>query len=410
MQENERERQGDLLPDGQEKEEMVDLDSYAGEPAQSSAERQKVKKSKKRLIASSVIGLFSVLFIAAGSMVLYANSLLSGYHYVPDEPESSSSMVSQNPNEESGESSQIVQGEAYKKDGLYHDDQVLNILLLGVDDYQPNDVGRSDSMMLISLDKRHQAIKVTSFMRDMYLSIPGYANNRINVAYSLGGAPLLVKTIEKNFGVDIDKYVIIDFAAFPKIIEALGGIEVTLSAGEADEINRKSGEDPALAVTAGTQKLTSKQARYYARIRMQEYTDPETGKVYYSDYGRTKRQRHVIDLVIQNLKGSDVNTLLGVANQVVPYIISNMSPDEILQVVYDAPAYLGYEMKELQIPDNQYHYGETVIIGGYKASVLIPDLEKNSQLLAHFIYEDSFEETAELPADYTAEDPLVQKK
>ena len=345
MQENERERQGDLLPDGQEKEEMVDLDSYAGEPAQSSAERQKVKKSKKRLIASIVIGLFSVLFIAAGSMVLYANSLLSGYHYVPDEPESSSSMVSQNPNEESGESSQIVQGEAYKKNGLYHDDQVLNILLLGVDDYQPNDVGRSDSMMLISLDKRHQAIKVTSFMRDMYLSIPGYANNRINVAYSLGGAPLLVKTIEKNFGVDIDKYVIIDFAAFPKIIEALGGIEVTLSAGEADEINRKSGEDPALAVTAGTQKLTSKQARYYARIRMQEYTDPETGKVYYSDYGRTKRQRHVIDLVIQNLKGSDVNTLLGVANQVVPYIISNMSPDEILQVVYDAPAYLGYEMK-----------------------------------------------------------------
>ena len=125
-------------------------------------------------------------------------------------------------------------------------------------------------MMLISLDKRHQAIKVTSFMRDMYLSIPGYANNRINVAYSLGGAPLLVKTIEKNFGVDIDKYVIIDFAAFPKIIEALGGIEVTLSAGEADEINRKSGEDPALAVTAGTQKLTSKQARYYARIRTQE--------------------------------------------------------------------------------------------------------------------------------------------
>ena len=205
MQENERERQGDLLPDGQEKEEMVDLDSYVGEPAQSSAERHKVKKSKKRLIASIVIGLFSVLFIAAGSMVLYANSLLSGYHYVPDEPESSSSMVSQNPNEESGESSQIVQGEAYKKDGLYHDDQVLNILLLGVDDYQPNDVGRSDSMMLISLDKRHQAIKVTSFMRDMYLSIPGYANNRINVAYSLGGAPLLVKTIEKNFGVDIDK-------------------------------------------------------------------------------------------------------------------------------------------------------------------------------------------------------------
>ena len=72
-----------------------------------------------------------------------------------------------------------------------------------------------------------------------------------------------------------DKYVIIDFEAFPSIIEALGGIEVTLSEGEADEINRKSGEDPSLYVTAGTHKLTSKQARYYARIRMQDYTDPE---------------------------------------------------------------------------------------------------------------------------------------
>ena len=295
------------------------------------------------------------------------------------------------------------------KDGLYHDDQVMNILLLGVDDYQANDVGRSDSMLLVSIDKRNQKIKVTSFMRDMYLSIPGYANNRINVAYSLGGAPLLVKTIEKNFGVDIDKYVIIDFEAFPSIIEALGGIEVTLSEGEADEINRKSGEDPSLYVTAGTHKLTSKQARYYARIRMQDYTDPETGEVYYSDYGRTKRQRHVIDLVLENLKGSDVNTLLNIANQVVPYIISNISPDEMLQIVYEAPAYLGYDMLELQMPDNQYHTGTSVIISGMKASVLIPDLEKNSQLLNHFIYEDSFEETASLPDDYTGEDPLLTK-
>lgn len=368
---------------------------------------EKPKKSRKRMVASVVISLFSVIFVVAGALVLRANSLLSGYHYVPDESSQSDNATSGD--NQNGETSVVAEGDAYMKDGLYHDDQVMNILLLGVDDYQANDVGRSDSMLLISIDKRHQKIKVTSFMRDMYLSIPGYANNRINVAYSLGGAPLLVKTIEKNFGVDIDKYVIIDFEAFPSIIEALGGIEVNLSAGEADEINRKSGEDPSLYVTAGTHKLTSKQARYYARIRMQDYTDPETGKVYYSDYGRTKRQRHVIDLVMENLKGSDVNTLLNIANQVVPYIISNISPDEMLQIVYEAPAYLGYDMLELQMPDNQYHTGTSVIISGMKASVLIPDLEKNSQLLNHFIYEDSFEETASLPDDYTGEDPLLQK-
>ena len=114
-------------------------------------------------------------------------------------------------------------------------------------------------------------------------------------------------------------------------------------------------------------------------------------------------------MVLENLKGSDVNTLLNIANQVVPYIISNISPDEMLQIVYEAPAYLGYDMLELQMPDNQYHTGTSVIIGGMKASVLIPDLEKNSQLLNHFIYEDSFEETASLPDDYTGEDPLLQE-
>lgn len=209
---------------------------------------EKPKKSRKRMVASVVISLFSVLFVVAGALVLRANSLLSGYHYVPDESSQSDNTTSGD--NQNGETNVVAEGEAYMKDGLYHDDQVMNILLLGVDDYQANDVGRSDSMLLVSIDKRNQKIKVTSFMRDMYLSIPGYANNRINVAYSLGGAPLLVKTIEKNFGVGIDKYVIIDFEAFPSIIEALGGIEVTLSEGEADEINRKSGEDPSLYVTA----------------------------------------------------------------------------------------------------------------------------------------------------------------
>ena len=204
------------------------------------------------MVASIVISLFSVVCVVAGALALRANSLLSGYHYVPDESSQSDNTTSGD--NQNGETNVVAEGEAYMKDGLYHDDQVMNILLLGVDDYQANDVGRSDSMLLVSIDKRHQKIKVTSFMRDMYLSIPGYANNRINVAYSLGGAPLLVKTIEKNFGVDIDKYVIIDFEAFPSIIEALGGIEVTLSEGEADEINRKSGEDPSLYVTAGTHK------------------------------------------------------------------------------------------------------------------------------------------------------------
>ena len=93
----------------------------------------------------------------------------------------------------------------------------------------------------------------------------------------------------------------------PHIIDALGGIEVELSAAEADEMNRKSGETGA---TEGLNQLSGAQARYYSRIRYCKYTDQETGEVYYDDYGRIRRQQHVIDTLIENFKDADAGQIL----------------------------------------------------------------------------------------------------
>ena len=357
----------------------------------------KKKTSKKRLAVNIGITFLSVLFIVAGSAALYANSLLSKYQYV-EEPTTSKTPIGtvNTPTEEMGDAEMV--------DDMYHDDMITNILLLGVDDYTPNDPGRSDSMLMVSLDRRHKKLKLTSFMRDTFVSIPGYKYYKLNTGYFLGGAPLQVKTIEKNFKVDIDRYVIIDFEAFPKIIDALGGITVTLSAAEAEEMNLKSGETGAVE---GVNHLSGAQARYYSRIRNCKYTDPDTGDVYYDDYGRIRRQQRVMDILVDNFKDVDAGKILTLADEIVPYLISNISPDEMLTLATDALTYMSYPIESCQMPNNELHYGDTLYLpyidGPY--SVLIPDtLEDNMLFLNRFIYEDSFPELAEfkLPSEQTS--------
>ena len=115
---------------------------------------------------------------------------------------------------------------------------VVNILLIGQDSRTTKGQGRSDSMMLCTFNKVQKTITVTSFMRDMYVQIPGYKNNRINVAYMYGGMELLNETLEKNFGLHIDGNVEINFKHFAKLIDMVGGIELELSGPEANYINK----------------------------------------------------------------------------------------------------------------------------------------------------------------------------
>lgn len=116
------------------------------------------------------------------------------------------------------------------------DPNYYNVLLIGCDKSDGTSQ-RSDSMILVTIDKEHQKIKMTSFMRDLWVSIPGYDDGRLNAAYSYGGAELLLKTIYENFGVSINDYVMVDFEMFEKLIDGLGGVSVDITEDEADFIN-----------------------------------------------------------------------------------------------------------------------------------------------------------------------------
>jgi len=127
--------------------------------------------------------------------------------------------------------------EQNQEEATISDDDVINILLIGIDSRSDNDSGRSDSMILFSINNKSKKITITSIMRDIYVSIPGVHNNRINTAYAYGRASLLLKTIKQNFNIAIDKYVSVNFYSYMDIVDAIGGLELEISADEINVMN-----------------------------------------------------------------------------------------------------------------------------------------------------------------------------
>lgn len=339
-----------------------------------------VKRGKRHTLRNVSILILSLLTLTAGVGCVYADSLLNRINYIePQDGESSQTPTGSLFETNSGSGTDSAS--AGLLGGLYHDDAITNILLLGVDDYQANDTGRSDSMMLVSVDTRHKKIKLTSFMRDLYVAIPGIGNNRLNAAYSLAGgkvpgAQSVVRTLEANFGVDIDRYVIIDNAAFNKIIDRLGGVKITLTAAEAKLVNQYSG-DPRRNLTAGTFTLSGAQAHYYSRIR-----------AIGDDFERTERQRKVFSSIVDSLKGASLPTIYSALADTLNLVTTNMTKAEILSMASNSLTYLNYPISQDRIPGDSEYTSETVMLGGTGADVLVPDLDQCKEDIASFLFEN----------------------
>ena len=342
-----------------------------------------MKKTKTALLRNLAILIVSILFLVTGSGFVYTDQLLSKINYAP---EPAQSKAQTGPLFEGTESGGTESARSGVLGGLYHDDAVTNILLLGSDDYQQNDTGRSDSIMLVSVDTRHKKLKVTSFMRDLYVALPGIGSNKLNAAYSLNGGKVsgaqgVVSTIEANFGVDINRFVIVDFSAFPKIIDRLGGVTITLtnekdSSGntEADLINRYSASKN--RAHTGVNNLDGLQARYYARIR-------DIG----DDYERTQRQRKVFQSIVSKMKTSSLPTILSALSDTLPLVTTNMTKNEIVSMAQNSLTYLNYPVSEHRVPEDGEFQSEKLYIGKIKSDVLVPDLDKCKKTLAEFLYE-----------------------
>ncbi len=271
-------------------------------------------------------------------------------------------------------------------DTMLYSSEVKNILVIGEDTRDIGTRGLSDSMILISVNKKKHKLQMTSFMRDIYTEIDGYDYDKLNAAYSFGGAELLKDTIEDNFKIRIDGCVTVNFIAVAHMIDAVGGVEITLSADEANavneilynEVNEIMGDDDPysdfLPVEDGTYMLDGRQALSYSRIRY----------VGDADFERTQRQRTVITQMMKQARKINPVRFSSGMNEAVKYIGTDMSIMEIYLLSLRLPVVMAsYKPEQLRVPaEGTWSFDET----WDGMSIITVDFYANTDYLRQNLY------------------------
>lgn len=267
-------------------------------------------------------------------------------------------------------------------------DGIINILLVGVDDSGISGGSgtyagskNTDSMIMCTINPKTKKIILTSLMRDTLAEVVRangeYVPAKLNTAYRFGGYAGLFETIDRNFGIECDRFVGVNFSSFMDIISIVGGVDIYVTEDEAIEmnnvlegINELYGEninnDKLTDTSAGSKHLNGKQALSYARIRYLKG----------SDFGRTERQRKLITAVASKLGTLSIGKLDSLLSSLLSEVSTNLTQSECAELIANAPAYLGYEIVSLRIPADDTYEGITL---NY-SSMLKVDLAENYRL------------------------------
>lgn len=308
------------------------------------------KKNKRNIVV--IVSLIIIILIAL--FLFFYNKLFSNLETVEITNDAGELMIS----------TQIPQYE-----------EITNYAIFGIDtrdnDY---DGSRTDTIMIASLDYKHNKIKLSSIMRDTYVNIPGKKYDKINHAYNYGGAQLSIQTINQNFDMNIKDFVTVNFTALEKLVDAIGGVEINIKQNETSLISGN--------IKAGMQNLNGEQAVDYCRIRY----------VGNADYERTERQRRVMQQIISKLQeGTSLIDMLSLVEDILPYVETSLSKEEIMVLGAKVLASGEKTVEETRLPLSENSKG-TMINGVY---YLLPKSLKDNVVHLHkFIYEtDDYEPT-----------------
>lgn len=243
--------------------------------------------------------------------------------------------------------------EALNNDGL------VNILLIGQDKREGESRQRSDAMILCSFNPETSKLSMISFLRDLYVQIPGYEDNRLNAAYAYGGFDLLKETLALNFGITVDGCLESDFEGFKKIIDTVGGVDIELTAEEAGIVGN--------GATEGLCNLDGEQALTYARIRKID-----------SDFQRTSRQRKIMGAVFEKAKTYSLPELAVFFSEILPLMATDMTDDEMMTLALTfASSFQNVEISSYTVPAEGTYKNATI----RGMAVLVPDLYKIKKLI-----------------------------
>ncbi len=261
----------------------------------------------------------------------------------------------------------------------FYDKDVVNILLLGTDERteQFSDNARADSIMILSLNTKKHTIKLVSIERGIGVPVPGRNDDLITHTFRYGGAALTLKTVRECFNVDVERYVRVNFSVFQKAIDAIGGVDITLTQAEAAYLMQQksiTSQDSIPNLTAGQNHLDGKTALAYSRIRKID-----------SDWSRIQRQRNMIQAAINQVKSEDIFTLNNLVDTVLPMIETNLTKEEITSLLFELPGFIstGANMEQMTIPTYETCWNSVGVDGRKMIGV---DFAANAQILKDFFY------------------------
>ncbi|MBR3553046.1 MAG: LCP family protein [Clostridia bacterium] len=219
---------------------------------------------------------------------------------------------------------------------IWRSDKVFNVVLFGYDYGSKNyPYGRSDAMLVVSINRTAKKLRLISLSRAAYVAIPGYANTRLSHAHGYGGPDLAIRTIENNYKFRVDNFAGCSFESFQKIIDAFGGVKLTLTAKEA-KVLRAHFDGFA---GAGTYKLNGEQALLYARTRKID-----------TDRDRTGRQRKVLFALLKKVQRMTPTRITELLDEILPYVQTDFSEQALRAQMAQLPQYLGYERSQYIVP------------------------------------------------------------
>ncbi len=373
--------------------EMIDLFSLSGKheelPAETGKKNKKSKKqkgpdatpwrkTKKGKISIAIIVVLVVLIAAGGIFAAcYLNGLLGKFtddtedYQKTDTSYHGMDFLKENfPEITEPSASDATTYKEYLKNWYKNGDpvsstHVKNILLIGEDtrEEEISDTSRADSAIIASVNIDTGKITLTSVLRDLYVyfEVDGEGQyDKINGAASRGGMKEYINTVERYYKIQIDNYAVVNFASFPKIIDSLGGVTITITDREINEINnhpKRYGNvyiEKSYEGTEGKQKLSGKQALAYCRIRKID-----------TDNARADRQKTVLLQVFKKMKGSSSTELLKVVNDLVGYVYTGYSKKELVSLATYAfsNGWMNYETQTFSVPTLDHAKGGNFLIG-----------------------------------------------
>ena len=221
------------------------------------------------------------------------------------------------------------------KEPVKEDENIISIALFGTDftenEKYGNLYGASDATMILGIDTKNNKLKLFSLMRDLYLDLPDGSGNKQNLNYTMayGGPELILKTINYNFNLTVDKFIHVSLRTLPTIIDKLGGIQLDITSDELNYINgyiksidKENGTSTPSLTSSGLQTLNGTQAAAYCRIR---YTE---GK----DFKRTERQRAVLNALFEKFKNTSITDLTSIMKDILPLVSTNLTNSEIISI------------------------------------------------------------------------------